>query len=63
MEEESKHRPRSHRSACTISKNHLMYLGELECNISFETIQKTALAVGKSSYPQKNFVLIGICVL
>ena len=26
-----------------ISKNHLMYLGELECNISFETIQKTAL--------------------
>ena len=27
----------------TISKNHLMYLGELECNISFETIQKTAL--------------------
>ena len=26
----------------TISKNHLMYLGELEFNISFETIQKTA---------------------
>ena len=27
----------------TISKNHLMSLGELECNISFETIQKTVL--------------------
>ena len=27
----------------TIEKNHLMYLGELGCNISFETIQKTAL--------------------
>ena len=27
----------------TLSKNHLMYLEELECNISFETIQKTAL--------------------
>ena len=27
----------------SISKNHLMYLGELECNISFKTIQKTAL--------------------
>ena len=27
----------------TISKSHLKYLGEQECNISFETIQKTAL--------------------
>ena len=31
------------RTLGTISKNHLMYLAELECNISFETIQKTAL--------------------
>ena len=27
----------------TMSKNHLMYLAELECSLSFETIQKTAL--------------------
>ena len=45
----------------TISKNHLMYLGELECNVSFETIKDST--VGNGSYPQKNFVLIGLCVL
>ena len=27
----------------TISMNHLMHLGEIECNISFEMILKTAL--------------------
>ena len=41
----------------TTSKNHLKYLGELECNISFESIQKTTLL---GTVTQKCSVLISL---
>ena len=62
MEEESKHCPHSHRSAWDYIKEPSNVLGRTRVqHISRDNTEDST--VGNGSYPQKNFVLIGLCFL
>ena len=62
MEEESKHCPHSHRSAWDYIKEPSNVLGRTGVQLIFRDNTEDS-TVGNGSYPQKNFVLIGLCVL
>ena len=62
MEEESKHCPHSHRSAWDYIKEPSNVLGRTRVQHIFRGNTEDS-TVGNSSYPQKNFVLIGLCIL